>query len=539
MPSLKRESGDHEEESSDAKGSVSYIHFQMEDSGERLVNTESPPKDVNHKWTKRGNFKDMISNIGIGNKSKLFQKLGQSDSELITDYSCALCQGSLIHGRMYLSKDHLLFYANIFGWERLVTLEWMNIDTIKRCRTSLITPKMIKIDTGTEEFSFTSFASCDSAYIKINSIWQNSLFGLPLSARDLRSNESSETPMSRESTEISMVTESTSCGRTNSSQGLVECSPVESVAECSKSNLRSYKSADKIFGKSKSQVVPSNAYIPTCFSFAEETKSIWERESINVSLNRFDYTRVKTYVNQTFRFDSKFLCNALFKKDSKLMRDIFQDLGMKDIHQGPYRKMPDGSTHSFFAYSTSFPDSFETVCRQKMHPGREPNSFYIRSENHTKDIQYGTKYYVVTNHCIKETAPNVSHLKINAKIVYKKKVSHFAEQVVSLSVDSSMRDYTDVLVQRLNQNEAKGNILSSRTSLENAFSFLPMELIWSFCILILILFTSLNMYLLNRLEQKMCQPDRTLQKFLTRLKEFMEYNGTFSSLQSPSERNKL
>ena len=43
---------------------------------------------------------------------------------LVSDYSCALQRDILVHGRLYLSQTWLCFYANIFGWETLVTIRY-------------------------------------------------------------------------------------------------------------------------------------------------------------------------------------------------------------------------------------------------------------------------------------------------------------------------------------------------------------------------------------------------------------------------------
>lgn len=40
----------------------------------------------------------------------------QEDDYLIEDYGCALVREILIQGRLYVSENHVCFYANIFGW---------------------------------------------------------------------------------------------------------------------------------------------------------------------------------------------------------------------------------------------------------------------------------------------------------------------------------------------------------------------------------------------------------------------------------------
>ena len=47
---------------------------------------------------------------------------------LIGDYSCALQKDILVHGRIFITTNHLCFYANIFRWETAVTIPWKEVD---------------------------------------------------------------------------------------------------------------------------------------------------------------------------------------------------------------------------------------------------------------------------------------------------------------------------------------------------------------------------------------------------------------------------
>lgn len=49
---------------------------------------------------------------------RLFKDIG--DEKLVVDYSCALQKDILVHGRLYVSKNYVCFYANIFKWETQV-----------------------------------------------------------------------------------------------------------------------------------------------------------------------------------------------------------------------------------------------------------------------------------------------------------------------------------------------------------------------------------------------------------------------------------
>ena len=41
---------------------------------------------------------------------------------IFPEYSCALQKDILVHGRLYVSKNYLCFYSNIFRWETCVSI---------------------------------------------------------------------------------------------------------------------------------------------------------------------------------------------------------------------------------------------------------------------------------------------------------------------------------------------------------------------------------------------------------------------------------
>ena len=51
---------------------------------------------------------------------KLFKDL-PADERLLVDYACALQKEILAQGRLYISINYVCFYANIFGWETVVS----------------------------------------------------------------------------------------------------------------------------------------------------------------------------------------------------------------------------------------------------------------------------------------------------------------------------------------------------------------------------------------------------------------------------------
>ena len=75
---------------------------------------------------------------------KLFRQLPPG-ALLIDDYSCALQRDILAHGRLYLTQDHLCFYANIFGWETLVTVRLSDVTAVTREKTAHVIPNALQV----------------------------------------------------------------------------------------------------------------------------------------------------------------------------------------------------------------------------------------------------------------------------------------------------------------------------------------------------------------------------------------------------------
>ena len=122
----------------------------------------------------------MIQGVSNKSKSELFQKLFKNmapDEVLVSDYSCALQRDILVHGRLYLSQTWLCFYANIFGWETLVTIRWVDITAITKEKTAKLIPNAIQLFTETDKYFFSTFVTREHAYTALFRIWQNALLG--------------------------------------------------------------------------------------------------------------------------------------------------------------------------------------------------------------------------------------------------------------------------------------------------------------------------------------------------------------------------
>ncbi|XP_077287554.1 protein Aster-B-like isoform X2 [Arctopsyche grandis] len=107
------------------------------------------------------------------------------DERLIVDYSCAVQKDILVHGRLYVSQKYLSFYANIFRWETILSLQWKDVSSITKEKTALVIPNAILVCTDKEKHFFTSFSGRDKAYMMLFTIWQNALMDKAISSQEM------------------------------------------------------------------------------------------------------------------------------------------------------------------------------------------------------------------------------------------------------------------------------------------------------------------------------------------------------------------
>ena len=90
-----------------------------------------------------------------------------------SDYSCAISKTILTHGRIYISKNYVCFYSNIFGHETSERIRVADIVACRPSRTALVIPNAIEIVTSgapSEPFVFASFYSRDEVLELLRSI---------------------------------------------------------------------------------------------------------------------------------------------------------------------------------------------------------------------------------------------------------------------------------------------------------------------------------------------------------------------------------
>ena len=82
-----------------------------------------------------------------------------SDEVLFTDYSCALKQTMLLHGRMFLTNRHVCFYSNLFGFEKKLVIPMESVTRISKGTTLKMLSNAVRVFTrdNADGYFFTSF----------------------------------------------------------------------------------------------------------------------------------------------------------------------------------------------------------------------------------------------------------------------------------------------------------------------------------------------------------------------------------------------
>ncbi|KAL4622787.1 GRAM domain-containing protein 2-like isoform X3 [Arapaima gigas] len=95
---------------------------------------------------------------------KLFQNVPKEEI-LMKVYSCALLRDILLQGRLYISRNWLCFYANLFGRDIKVAIPVVSVRLVKKHKTAGLVPNGLAItaDTG-QKYVFVSLLSRDSVY---------------------------------------------------------------------------------------------------------------------------------------------------------------------------------------------------------------------------------------------------------------------------------------------------------------------------------------------------------------------------------------
>ncbi|XP_026786457.2 GRAM domain-containing protein 2A isoform X4 [Pangasianodon hypophthalmus] len=95
---------------------------------------------------------------------KLFHNIPMEEN-LMKVYSCALLRDILLQGRLYISRNWLCFYANLFGKDIKVCIPVLSVRLVKKHKTAGLVPNGLAITTdSSQKYVFVSLLSRDSVY---------------------------------------------------------------------------------------------------------------------------------------------------------------------------------------------------------------------------------------------------------------------------------------------------------------------------------------------------------------------------------------
>lgn len=94
---------------------------------------------------------------------------------VFVDFSCAFVSDILLQGYMYITRNHVAFYSNVFGYVTKLLIPISSVTRISKKKTVKIFPNAIAVATGDERHVFSSFLSRETAYQLMINVWQHAL----------------------------------------------------------------------------------------------------------------------------------------------------------------------------------------------------------------------------------------------------------------------------------------------------------------------------------------------------------------------------
>uniref|UniRef100_A0A8D3B883 GRAM domain-containing protein n=1 Tax=Scophthalmus maximus TaxID=52904 RepID=A0A8D3B883_SCOMX len=160
---------------------------------------------------------------------KLFQTVPPEEI-LMKVYSCALLRDILLQGRLYISRNWLCFYANLFGKDIKVCIPVVSVRLVKKHKTAGLVPNglAITMDTG-QKYVFVSLLSRDSVYDVLRRICTH----LQVNGKSLSLKQYLEEPSS-----LSMVTQHAEVVCSYSQQSIKQVGSLQTTDSTNSNGLR-------------------------------------------------------------------------------------------------------------------------------------------------------------------------------------------------------------------------------------------------------------------------------------------------------------
>lgn len=92
-----------------------------------------------------------------------------------SDFSCAFVSDILLQGFLYITKNHIAFYSNVFGYVTKLLIPVTSVARISKEKIVKIFPNAIAVATIDERHVFASFLSREVAFQLMISVWKEAL----------------------------------------------------------------------------------------------------------------------------------------------------------------------------------------------------------------------------------------------------------------------------------------------------------------------------------------------------------------------------
>lgn len=356
---------------------------------------------------------------------KIFKDI-PSDEQLITAYPCAWRKDMFMHGRLFLTINHICFYTCFLKWEESLCIAFKDITSVVREKSAKLIPNAIQLKTkNREQYLFASYNQRERIFIGIYRLWKNALLENPLDAQQLKTiifaDQMNLDESSRESDE--------SIGVENNL--LINSGPT------SRDSMQSNVNSD----------VP--AYLSSC---------------------PCESHLAKTYAERTFRIPVDQLFDLTFG-DNAFSRAYHDSQKLIDYTIGSWTKNNEtGKRERQVTYKTVTQSILGTntiTCNEKQIIELDkPQSIYIlTSEVHNEGMKYTDAFYVTTKFCMYQRDVKLAFLRVTAEVRYVKTVNAIARSFIEKNCHSNIESGVNNLVRRLeNHQTTKTNSKSKKSS---------------------------------------------------------------------------
>ena len=109
----------------------------------------------------------------MSTKNRLIELFALPKNESIfEDFSCALVEAIMKHGRMFIAENHICFYATIMGIQTKKVIKVDEITNLEKKSMLGIFKNSIQITTKTTSYYFSSFSRRNTAFNLLYAVWK-------------------------------------------------------------------------------------------------------------------------------------------------------------------------------------------------------------------------------------------------------------------------------------------------------------------------------------------------------------------------------